>query len=168
MAQILSQITPYVSQSIPPDPGYDYRYTSLPAWKSGRAGNLITRGVIEIAELFNGNASGVSILQSDGWVADSTHFPWVRAAPGYGHGGQFRIDRAYIYHKNLGYGYSFNTNVGYTRFGPGVVVHVDAGVGQLNSEYLCPQVRSAPAGKPVIFDGIIVKRRSWTDRKSVV
>ena len=75
MAQILSQITPYVSQSIPPDPGYDYRYTSLPAWKSGRAGNLITRGVIEIAELFNGNASGVSILQSDGWVADSTHFP---------------------------------------------------------------------------------------------
>ena len=154
----------HVAKSLSPDVGYSYRYQLLWDWKDAvraRGVDLVSRDVVEIAELFSGNAMTIQFNSTESWVVDSTHYVWVRAAPGHDHGGVYTTSKAYMSAGNASYGGLFASSVGYVRFGPGIVVETSI-VGQWYSEYMCPSISGVPAGQPVTFDGLIFYRKGWS------
>ena len=128
-------------------PGGGGQFSSLTAWATGTLfvgdpgypGNirrdLVSLDQIEVAEVYSGGNAG-SVTQG-GWTADTTRYPWIRAAVGHDHGGSFNVNKAYSIN-------SGSSAQAYTRVGPGL--SIDTGNG-----YMCFYV------SPTTIEGCIIK-----------
>jgi len=122
--------------------------------------NLPARNVVEVFEVYGGGSVlGVAFKATDGWVVDSTRFPWVRAATGHGHGGQYNPAKAYLADDDANRPYVFySEGVGWVRVGPGLILEATLTPSQFFSEYMSPHISQVPAGQPVLIDGCIIRR----------
>jgi len=140
-------------------------YTTLSAWNIGRRGNLVTRdsaypgtggdpsGTVEVAEIYSGgNVGPVDSESSNGWVTNSTHYIWLRAATGEGHTGVFNASKAYV-QATVGYQSCIRFDLGYTHIGPGLSLETVASGNPAGIIF-----RNSATVGPMTLEGCIIRR----------
>ena len=75
----------------------NYEYTTLAAWELDRRGNIVTRDIVEVAEIYGGGDVGPVIILQANWTTNATHYIHIRAAAGEEHGGVYNTNKAYMY-----------------------------------------------------------------------
>jgi len=132
--------------------GVGIDYTSMSAWIAARKGNLVARDTIEVAWIYGGGSVGDCWLEAADWTLDANHYVWIMAAPGEGHGGKFRTDKAYV---NGLTDNPFWVHVPWVRIGPGICVDALVDLPGIVGGPHCVLVNKIPTGGVVVVDGVI-------------
>jgi len=99
-------------KSIKPSGGGDY--TSLNAWNTAEAADLVSSDKIKVAEVYSGgNSLTASLTLSVGWTTDKDHYVEVRAASGHEHAGVWNTSKSYA--ESSGVTIAFDSSLQFIR-----------------------------------------------------
>lgn len=133
-------------------------YTTLQAWYEARKGNLVTRGVREVAEVYGGGSVGELLMgfQTYAFVKDSTtnsqYYFVIRAARGQDHGGKYDVAKAYV---NAATDNAFWCGIPFTRIGPGISTRSSANIPEIAGNPHGVLIAEMGAGEYCVVDGLI-------------
>ena len=82
-----------VIKTVKPGGGGDY--TSLAAWNTGEATNLVSAGDIHECHVYGGGNAGTVVL-STSWTTDASNYIVIKGAVGHRHEGVLDRDKAYV------------------------------------------------------------------------
>lgn len=127
-------------------------FPTLASWWAARKGNLVARGVREVAEVYGGGSVGDLVTERADAIVDQYRYFQVRAARGEDHGGVFNTAKAYV---NGLQDNPFWIRVPFFRVGPGISVRSTVNLPEVVGNPHCVIVADMQAGEYVIVDGII-------------